>query len=385
MCQCDAKNPAQPDSWRRQRGRCAPRARGRTARALAATALGLLLATCESPPEEGSEPSSAAPAGAAPDPAAFSGARAFEHLERIAGFGPRITGTRGADLARRYLAERLAEVGAAVQEVRVTLPGDGRPDGVEAVHVLGVLPGRSPDRLLLAAAYDTRPISGVEFVGANASASGPALLLELARVLSLRDRPYTIEIAFLDGDRLPALRPGGSFPGTRAFAKWLQARSPDGFDRIRLAVLFEQVADMDLTIARELRSHHVYREFFWEAAGVLGKGAYFPPDANVESVEASHLELIEAGLPRTVLIADPRFGGSEVPGRYAGTDKDTPVRCSPYSLEVVGAVGLEALDRIVTRLARIDRFRQSPLEDPLGAELAPGPAPDADRDRPLAE
>ena len=65
-------------------------------------------------------------------------------------------------------------------------------------------------------------------------------------------------------------------------------------------------------------------------------------------------------------MSDPRFGGPDVPGRHSGPAEDTARRCSPHSLEVVGEVTLEALDRIAARLARIDRFRESPLEDPLG-------------------
>jgi hypothetical protein len=253
-------------------------------------------------------------------------------------------------------------MGAVVEEVEVEVPSG------TAVHVVGVIPGASSDRFVLAAAYDTRAIPDIEFVGANASASGSAVVLELARALSESPRAYTLTLVFLDAEALPAERAGVGFPGSRALAERWAVAAEGGFDQIRLAVFFQQVADVDLRVARDLRSHHVYREFFWEAAGVLDQGVYFPPNARVESVEGSHLELIAAGLPRTVIIADPRFGGDDVPGRYSGTDRDTPERCSPHSLEVVGAVTLEALDRIARRLARIDRFRAAPLEDPREAE-----------------
>ncbi len=349
---------------------------------------GLALA-CESPgPEAEPEDSRAGDAEtAAAEPAAapaFSGVRAYADLEQLASMGPRRTATRGAARARSYLRRQLAATGARVEEMRLLVPEPGaetalesgsEPRYQEAVHVVGVLPGESDDRFLLAAAYDTREIAGVEFAGANASASGPALLLELARTLAERQRPYTIAFAFVDGDRLPPEGAEADFPGTRALAARLQQDPAQGFDRIRLAVFFQQVGDLDLSVARDLRSHHVYREFFWEAAGVLGLGAYFPPDASEESIAGSHLMLIEAGLPRTVLVADPRYGGSEIPGRHAASDRDTPERCSPHSLEVVGRVTLEALDRIAERLARIDRFRESPLQEPLGSdprEAVPG-------------
>jgi Zn-dependent M28 family amino/carboxypeptidase len=343
-------------------------------------ALGLTFAVwttaCESPPEGDLEVATEEVAESAvqSDPASFSGARAFEHLQHLARIGPRQTGSRGAARARSYLKRQLESAGAQVQTLRVLVPVPGAEEALargseprfeEAVHLLAVLPGESSDRFVLAAAYDTRDLAGIEFVGANASASGPALLVELARALSKRPRRYTVAIALLDGDRLPASTPGLGFPGSRALADRLKRDPAWGFDRVRLAVFFQQVGDIDLSIARDLRSHHVYREFFWEAAGVLDRGSYFPPEASVESVESGHLEFIEAGLPRTVLISDSRFGGSDVPGRYAASEKDTALRCSPHSLEVVGEVTLEALDRISVRLARIDRFREDPLEDPL--------------------
>lgn len=249
-------------------------------------------------------------------------------------------------------------------EIVVSIPAaEEGADPREATHLVGWLLGESPDRFMLAASYDTRRVPGIEFVGANASASGPAMVLELARALSQRVRPYTLMFVLLDGDALPQIEPGGGFPGSRAFARHLDETG--AFAATRLAVVYQQVADVDLQIARDLRSHHIYREFFWEAAAVVGRDVYFPADAGVDSVDAAHLEFIEQGLPRAVVIADPRFGGPDVPGSHAGTERDSLERCSADSLGVVGEVSLEALDRIAARLARIDRFRRSPLEDPL--------------------
>ena len=286
------------------------------------------------------------------DPAAFSGVRAYRHLEALVAIGPRPLGSRASAQARRYLKHQLKDFGYDVAEVPLLL------ETGKATHLVGLLPGESTDRFALAAAFDTRRIPGIDFVGANASASGPAAVLELARALSERPRPYTVMILLLDGDALPAAAGGAEFPGSRALA--MRFAEDGSFERIRLAVFLQQVGDVDLSISRDLRSHHVYREFFWEAAGVLGRGVYFAPDARLESVDGSHIEFIEQGLPRSVLISDPRFGGSEIPGRHAASDKDTAERCAPHSLEVVGEVTLEALDRIATRLTRIDRFHESP-------------------------
>ena len=315
----------------------------------------------------------------------FSAATAWRDLQALAQLGPRPTGSRAAARARAYLRGRLEEIGASVEEVSLTLPAsapDARP--VDVTHLVATLPGESSDRFLLVASYDTRAMSGFEFVGANASASGPAVVLELARALSHRPRPYTVVVAFVDGDELPPSQLGAGFPGSRSFAAWLAREEPEGgFENLRLALFFQQVADLDLVIARDLRSHPIYREFFWDAAGALGRELYFPASARVESVDAGHVEFIEEGLPRIVVISDPRYGGSDRPGRYAGTENDTAARCSPESLEIVGEVVLEALDRISARLARIDDFYRSPLSNPLGASAVP-PARIADPTKPQA-
>lgn len=319
------------------------------------------------------------PKAPAPAVGSFSGAAAWRDFQALVQLGPRPTGSRAAAQARAYLRGRLEEVGAHVEAVSLTLPAPApgvRP--VEVTHLVATLPGESSDRFLLAASYDTRSVPEFEFVGANASASGPALVLELVRVLSQRSRPYTVVIAFMDGDALPASQPAAGFPGSRSLAAWLgQQESGGGFENLRLALFFQQVADLDLVIARDLRSHPIYREFFWDAAGALGREVYFPANARVESVDAGHVEFIEQGLPRTVVISDPRYGGSDWPGHYAGTEEDTAAHCSPDSLEIVGEVVLEALDRISARLARIDRFYRTPLSDPLGG-AAPPPARIAD-------
>ena len=180
---------------------------------LAFVLLGAVLTACVSVPEG---------PGSAPDARdrAFSAPAAWHHLQALTQIGTRQTGPRGSARARKYLRQRLEDLGANVEELTLrTLSEDD--EASEATHLLATLPGESSDRFLLAASYDTRALPGIEFVGANASASGPALVLELARVLSQRPRAYTVVVALVDGDLLPAIRPGGRFPGSRSFASWL--------------------------------------------------------------------------------------------------------------------------------------------------------------------
>lgn len=321
----------------------------------------VLMGACESPQAPATAPPPADQSGAGQ----FSGEDAWDHLESLTSIGPRVSGTKGARRARTYLRKQLAELGAEVQEYRFEV-GVPDPEGglavesVEIVHLVGVLPGDSDDIFLLAAPYDTAEVGSFRFVGANGGASGPAILLEMARVLASRPRPYTVWLSFLDGD---ALSPAGAdpvrFPGSERLAKqWAEAGV---LDRVRFAVFFDRVADADLTIARDLWSHSVYRDLVWEAAGRMGHAEQFPLDHGFESPATGHRAFLDQRLRRVVALVDTRYGAGEPPGSYWRSEDDLPRNCSPDSLAIVGRVTLEALDQIGQRLTKIDRFARSPL------------------------
>jgi hypothetical protein len=322
-----------------------------------------LVAGCRNAP-----PPSAMP----PVPAAatdFSGDAAFAHLQALAAIGPRASGSSGNAQARAYLEKELENLGLQVTERRY--PGPPGPDGVpqELVNLETVIAGASPQLFVLTAAYDTRPFDSFEFQGANDGASGPALLLELARVIAARPLPYTTLIAFLDREAPPAGAPTGDplLAGSALLAAQLTAdgRAPD----VRLVVSFQQVGDAELHIARDLRSHRLFREEFWLAAARLGRSDAFRPADRFESPVGSQTAFLAAGFRGVVLITDTSYGGDEPPGAYANSEDDTPKRCSPQSLATVGSVSLEALSQIGERLAKIDRFA---TKEESGRPPAPG-------------
>jgi len=294
-----------------------------------------------------------------PEPGVFSASRAFVDLEAIARIGPRETGSRGADRTRRLLRRELEELGARVDERVFEVERPSR-ELVPLRHVRGVLDGDSPDVLLLMARYDTPSGRGRESLYANASASGPALLLEVGRALAHRPRPFTVWLIFLDGDAVDSppgaeASAGEARQGSEAMASWLAA---DGqIQRIRLAVYFERIASPGLEVARDLRSHRIYREVFWQSARDLGFSGVFPSEGPLESPEAGHLAFLGHGLRRVVAIVEAEPSAllaSDSDPEEA--DPDTPASCSRESLEAVGVVSVEALGRIGERLQKIDRF-----------------------------
>jgi len=333
-------------------------------------ALAALGACAQNPSDAGVAP----PPEVSPvDERSFSAERAYRHLEALAGIGSRAAGTPGAERARAYIRGELEALGLQVGgfPLRVDL-ADG--ESFELESLIAAIPGASPDVFALVAPYDTQYFETFDFVGANGGASGSALLLELARVLSQRPLHYAVWLVFLEGEApFGRGRPDEATTAWRASSELARAWAEDGqLDRVRLLVYVDQVGDADLRIARDLRSHRGYRETFWDAAQSLGQEEAFPRSQHFESPAAGHLAFIARGLRRSVLLMDTSFGGDEPPGLYAGTEDDTLQRCSPESLGAVGQVAQAALEEISARLAKIDRFADAPVDAPTEA---PRPIP----------
>ena len=304
------------------------------------------------------------PAQPTPDPSQFSGERAWEHLERLVEIGPRVSGTPGAEAARSYIREQLQAIGLEPEplsfDVTVDLP-EGEVGKLSFESVLAVMPAESADLLVLAAPFDSRHFESFIHVGANNGASGAALLLEMARVLSVDPIPYTVWFAFLDGEgtHTEDTRPDERFLGSRTLVNQIQ--EVGALSRTRLMVYFNQVADPDLVVARDLRSDRVIRRSFQHAAKELGYEPVFPPERPFSRPPGGHGAFLSVGFRRVMIVSDDRFGGDEAPGVYWQTEEDTLEQCDPESLAIVGAVSNAGLREVAALLQKVDRFSRRPV------------------------
>ena len=133
-------------------------------------------------------------------------------------------------------------------------------------------------------------------------------------------------------------------------------------------VYFNQVADRDLAIARDLRSDRVVRKSFERAARKLGYESAFPSDRPFSRPPGGHSAFQSVGFRRVMIVIDDRFGGDEAPGVYWQTEEDTLERCDPESLAIVGAVTNAGLRDVVALLRKVDRFsREACSRPPTGA------------------
>jgi hypothetical protein len=141
-------------------------------------------------------------------------------VKRLAQFGTRhslsdtLSQTEGIGAARRWVMDQLAQYGQK-SNGRMTayldpfvVPAGGRiPHEVTMKNVLGVLKGTDPqdDRVLIISGHlDSRGsdvMNGqVPAPGANDDASGVALVMELARIMSEREFPATIIFMAVSGE-----------------------------------------------------------------------------------------------------------------------------------------------------------------------------------------
>jgi len=345
------------------------RARSEVCAVLSCAAVAL---ACQSPPP----PTPTTEPGSSARVDSFDAERAWDDLQRFAKVGPRVMGSQGAAKARAYILAELRDLGLQTEQQRLRVEREGEP-ALLLENVGGVIPGESPDVILLMAPYDTRPYETFDHQGVNEGGSGAAVLLELARALVREPLPYTVWFVFLEGEA-PRGSDAAAAPshfGSRGLAQRLVEL--DAVGQVRLGVVMDRVCDADLEIARDLGSHRIYREEFWRAASRIGRGGAFPSRSAFESPRSSQEELKAVGVTRVVTLADTSFGGGAPPGIYAGNPDDTIEHCSKESLETVGLVTLETLDALSRRLERIDRFSRSPVEGAkaIRLEQLPGEPP----------
>ena len=274
--------------------------------------------------------------------AQFNARRAFQDLVKQVSFGPRNPNSTGHQKCLRFLHNQFKQ-----QADTVILQNFDWYDALrgKTLHLTNVIARFQPQksrRIFLAAHWDTRPFADNDkpqnkdkpIPGANDGASGVAVLLEIARVL--RQNPPAnvgVDLILFDGEDYG--RQGHLdeyFLGSRYFAK--------NYQRLKFnhefGILIDMIGDADLTIKREgysVKNLPWLVDRVWKTAQNMGY--YEFSDQFLGYVDDDHVPLLQAGIPCINII------DFEYP--YWHTLEDTPDKCSPQSLNVVGQVLLEVI------------------------------------------
>jgi len=270
----------------------------------------------------------------------FDGEAAMALIEKQCAFGPRNPGSPGHEAMLGWLVETVGEQTPHVSVQRFTVEGPGGT--FELTNVIASFRPTERNRVLLCAHWDTRAVAdrdpdparrGTPIPGANDGGSGVAVLLELARLMAERPPALGVDLVFFDGeDGGDGGGLGDWCVGSSYYASRIGEYAP-GF-----AVVIDMIGDADLEIPREpnsMRSAPSVVERVWGAARAAGATSF--TDREGPGMYDDHVPLLRAGIPAIVVI-DPHY-------RYWHTVEDTPDKCSPQSLDEVGATLLELVYR----------------------------------------
>lgn len=259
-------------------------------------------------------------------------------------YGPRYLSASGHKNMQKFL---IAEMNALAQETKIQTWQHTSPDGqkYELTNVVGCLYPTNEKRIILATHYDSKKFADRDDAqkqdqavpGANDSASGVAVLLELARVLANSHilPNIGIDIVFFDGEEGEENQ-GGDYTnwkplGSTYFAEHLS--DIYGNNKPISGIVLDMVCDKDLKILKEQSSTQNAQaqvETFWNIAKKIN-GNVFRDQVGPE-IRDDHTPLNQAGIPSFLVI------DFEYPSFH--TTNDTLDKCSAKSLETVASAVL---------------------------------------------
>ena len=275
----------------------------------------------------------------AQSPSAFDSNKAWEHVRQQVAIGPRPSGSPAIVKTRDYIKAQLASFGVTATEQ--AFEGATPLGPVKMVNLIGTIPGKSPDRIILASHFDTKLFRDIRFVGASDGASSTAALIELGRALKARkDLPFTVELLFLDGEE--AVIEWTATDSTYGSRHYVAAAQKSGtLKSIRAFILLDMIGDRSLTIRRESNSTGWLTDIVWGVAKKLGHRAFMDEETTVEE---DHIPFVKAGVPSLDII------DLDYPAWH--TAQDTLDAISARSIQVVGEVVVAALPEIEARLLK---------------------------------
>ncbi len=271
----------------------------------------------------------------------FSGQNAFAYLEKQCSFGPRNPGSAGYLDCLDYLVNELQATADTVWTQPFTYQDPYRGDKYELQNIIARYNPDAGYQVLLGAHWDTRPwadndpdegLKKQPILGANDGASGVAVLLEMARIISKEKPNAGITIVFFDGEDLGLPEESNSYAqGSQFFARNLSIKTPDH------AIVLDMVGDTHLHLPIERYSYRhapkLVRQM-WQLAKSLQLPAF---DQSLgPMIYDDHVPLWEYARIPAVDIIDYSY-----PHPYANywhTQEDTPDKCSPKSLAQVGTL-----------------------------------------------
>lgn len=276
----------------------------------------------------------------------FNETRAFTLLCAQAGLGPRYPGVKGHEQVIELITNELGSYCPDVtpDPFTITLKGSR----TQCRNILGRVKGdRGGKRILIGTHFDTRPIADREtdpilakmpIPGANDGGSGTAVMIEIARVLSLASPPGDVIFAFFDAEDVGHLDKNNFYRGSAHFVRNMGDFKPDE------VLILDMVGGKGMCLDVELNCFafdSLYRlgvkDMFLKLIRIARRYDYSQiygmKREKLKYIECDHIPFLQAKIPSYILI--------DIDYPQWHTHQDIPAHCSPASLRAVGDVVLE--------------------------------------------
>lgn len=286
----------------------------------------------------------------------FSADSAYQYVAQQLAFGPRVPGSKAQEEAAAWLKSELSRHGAQVYEQRSEVTAyDGTR--LPVINLIGSYRPEAKERVLLVSHWDSRHVSDQDpdpkkrkqpVPAANDGASGVGVLLEMARLASLKLPRVGIDIFLTD---VEDYGPDEEWTGRHKEShwglgtqEWCHHPHVAGYTA-RYGILLDMVGAPDATFYREYFSQRYagqYVDLIWSAAAQLGYADLFI-DRRGGGVTDDHTFINEIlGIP-TVDIIDTRRDSEGTFYPYWHTTDDTLDKISAETLGKVGNVLVKLL------------------------------------------
>ena len=289
----------------------------------------------------------------------FVAENAMQLIKAQCGFGPRVPGTAAWKECGDSIVAWFSFLGLDVEEQNTTVTiYDGST--FPCRNITASLNPESLDRILLCAHWDSRPWADNDpdeqnrrspVMAANDGASGVAVLLELARILS-EDKSIKTGIDFVCFDAEDCGTPQwddaerNESESTWCLGSKQWAREAANRDyKARFGILFDMVGGRGSTFSKEGISMYYAQpvtELLWHIAQQIGYGHYFPM-RDGGSIVDDHVNVNQIAKVPCLDIVPYHTDGPSSFGPTWHTSSDTPDNIDPNVLEAVGQSVLQLI------------------------------------------